>query len=158
AFERAAEREAKESAADVSRRMEMLTADLGRRIDSLFVAGTPPGGGGMHPDPRLMRERMAPMLGETAALVDRMEVQPLTDLDGASEVEVPPPPPMPGPPSGRRGGGRSGHRDAPHPPTPPATPGVIVMDVPALVQESLRAAASASAAGAASATGTSAAG
>ena len=40
AFERAARREATESAADVSHRMEIITADVGRRMDRLFVAGT----------------------------------------------------------------------------------------------------------------------
>ena len=36
AFERAAEREATETAADIGRRMEMLTANVGRRMDRLF--------------------------------------------------------------------------------------------------------------------------
>ena len=171
AFERAAEREARESASDVSRRMELLTADLGRRIDRLFLAGTPAGGsGGRRPDPELMRESVAPMLGETAALLDRVEFQPAAEADAdGGDVRTPPPPPPP-PMPGRHAGGRRGA----HPPVPPPVPGgpdrplpgggegrgsgrgrgapprVIVMDVPAIVQEAMRAAATASAAAAGS--------
>src|SRR6185436_14194731 len=118
AFERAAEREARESASDVSHRMELLTADLGRRIDRLFLAGTAAGeSGGLRPDPRLMRESVAPMLGETAALLDRVEFEPAPEADGdAGDARTaPPPPPMPG----RHGGGRRG----PRPPFPPPVPG-----------------------------------
>ena len=39
AFERAARREAMDSAADVSRRMELITVDVGRRMDQLFEGG-----------------------------------------------------------------------------------------------------------------------
>jgi serine phosphatase RsbU (regulator of sigma subunit) len=151
AFERAAEREARDSASDVSRRMELLTADLGRRMDRLWLAGTPPEGG-PRPDPRLMRESVAPMLGETAALVDRMEFHPAAEADSTTgNVSVPPPmPPPPGrPPDERRGRGGPPHPNAPHPPPPP---GVIVMDVPAIVQEAMRAATTASAAAGTSAT------
>ena len=70
AFERAAERESSQSAAEISRRVERITADIGRRMDRMFVAqvatagsaGTPPG----------VRDRIAPMLGDTAALVERV--------------------------------------------------------------------------------------
>lgn len=71
AFERAAEREAEESAADVSRRMEIITADVGRRVDRIFAAAD-------RPAEDEMRDRVAPALGETAALVERVEFHPAT--------------------------------------------------------------------------------
>ena len=65
AFERAAEREATQSAADVSRRMDIVTADLGRRVDRIFAGASDAG------EPNV-RENVAPALGDTAALVDRL--------------------------------------------------------------------------------------
>src|SRR6476619_2008563 len=73
AFERAAQREATPSATDVSRRMEMLTADVGRRMDRLFVAGTASPGTPFQPDAQTVRQSLAPLLGDTASLVDRVE-------------------------------------------------------------------------------------
>src|SRR4051812_50219267 len=84
AFEQAAQREATESAIDVSRRMEMITADLARRMDRLFATGTTASAGSPPPDPQTVRQTVAPLLGETAALVGRMGVHPTPD---------PPPPP-----------------------------------------------------------------
>jgi hypothetical protein len=55
AFERAAQREATQSATDVSRRMEMITADVGRRMDRLFVAGSSSPGSPFQPDPQAVR-------------------------------------------------------------------------------------------------------
>ena len=86
AFEQAAQREATESATDVSRRMEMVTADVGRRMDRLFVAGTASPERPFNPDPQTVRESVAPLLGDTAALVDRVEFHPAPDV---------PPPPTP---------------------------------------------------------------
>jgi serine phosphatase RsbU (regulator of sigma subunit) len=164
AFELAAQHEATESATDVSRRMEMITADVGRRMDRLFGAGAGAGalGGTINPDPQMVRQSVAPVLGDTASLVDRVEFHPVP--------EVPTPPvladsdsvPIPIPPAGHRGpdGRRFGHPDGPGargsfgspgperggrgsfgPPVPPP-PGsqVIVMDIPKIVEEATRAA------------------
>ena len=67
-FESAARREASQSAIDIGRRMERITADVGRRMDRMFIAqAQPTGGTGQAP---AVRDRVAPMLGETASLVD----------------------------------------------------------------------------------------
>ena len=79
AVENAARREATHDAADISRRMELITADVGRRIDRIFEAR--PGDDKMMATAGEMRERVAPALGETAALVDRVEFHPTDDLD-----------------------------------------------------------------------------
>ena len=148
AFERVAQREATESAADVSRRMELITADVGRRMDRLFVAGTS-APRPFRPDPELVRDSVAPLLGDAAALVDRVEFQPAADL--------PSPPP---PPAVATGGARTVVRPAPPasaaPRTPPAAPEapspqgsnaapplppVMVIDIPAIVERSTQAAA-----------------
>lgn len=120
AFERAAQREATESAADVSRRMEMITADVGRRMDRLFVAGTS-SPRPFRPDPERVRDSVAPLLGDAAALVDRVEFHPAADL--------PPPPPEPAVAT-------QGVRPAPH--ASPAAPPVI--DTPRIIEQSARAA------------------
>src|SRR5512138_2075868 len=80
AFERAAQHDATESATDVSRRMEMITADVGRRMDRLFVAGTASPQRPFQPDPQAVRDSLAPLLGDTAALVDRVEFHPAPDV------------------------------------------------------------------------------
>src|SRR5262245_32671901 len=69
-FENAARREASQSAIDIGRRMERITAEVGRRMDRMFVATTQPAGSGQTP---AVRDRVAPMLGETASLVERVE-------------------------------------------------------------------------------------
>ncbi len=146
AFEQAAQREATESATDVSRRMEMVTADVGRRMDRLFVAGTGSPQQPFSPDPTSMRDNVAPMLGDTAALVERVEFHPAPEPpappDAPALVEsVPIPIPEqapraggPGPNGGRPPGGR--RRGGP----PPGSP-VIVMDIPRIVEEARKAAA-----------------
>jgi serine phosphatase RsbU (regulator of sigma subunit) len=128
AFERAAEREATESAVDVTRRMDIITADVGRRVDRVFV--TAPRAGG--PD---IYEHAAPVLGETAALLERVEFHPAEPAEPAAHAApaassgrtkagaVPPPVPSPGAP--------------PAPPAPPAQR-VIVMDVPRIMAEARR--------------------
>src|SRR5512132_3221521 len=110
AFERAAQREATESAADVSRRMETVTADVGRRMDRLFVAGTS-APRRFHPDPELVRDSVAPLMGDAAALVDRVEFQPAADL--------PSPPPTP---AVATGGVRTVVRPSPPASAAPHTP------------------------------------
>src|SRR4030095_14962418 len=83
AFEQAAQREATESAIDVSRRMEMITADLARRIDRLFATGTVASTGSSTPDPQTVRQTVPPVLGETAALVERVGFAPTPDTPAA---------------------------------------------------------------------------
>jgi serine phosphatase RsbU (regulator of sigma subunit) len=133
AFERAAQRETAQSAADIARRMEMMTTDLGRRMDRLFeVAGTSDSD---DPDPDVVRARVAPMLGEAAGLIDRVEFHPEVEsthgkiapppVDSAQPRPQPSPAPLPAPPGG------------PPPPAPPR-PGVIVVDVPKIVEEARR--------------------
>ncbi|HXW06696.1 MAG TPA: SpoIIE family protein phosphatase [Vicinamibacterales bacterium] len=132
AFERAARRESMQAATDMGRRMEFIATDVGRKMDRLFeVAGMPEGEG---PEPDAVRARIAPMLGETAALVERVEFHPMPPPPGAAHPEsLPHRPPFP-PPSAREPGGRGG---APQPPIPPKP---VVVDVPALIAEAKRAA------------------
>ena len=134
-FERVAEQEASQTAADLGRRMEMITANLGRRVDRLFDEAA----AGGQPDATGVRERLAPMLGESAALFDRLEFHP-TDPDpqpnpNPDPEAVPPPPPDPG----RIPGPARVPGTAPVPPVPPAPP-VIVIDVPQVVESARRAA------------------
>jgi serine phosphatase RsbU (regulator of sigma subunit) len=144
AFEQAAQREATESATDVSRRMEMVTADVGRRMDRLFVAGTGSPQRPFNPDPQTVRESVAPLLGDTAALVDRVEFHPAPDVPGAPQppavatdsTPIPIPPSMP---RRGRGGPDGAPREGRRGPPPPGSE-VIVMDIPRIVEEATRAA------------------
>ena len=120
AFERAAQREATERAADVTRRMEIVTADLGRRVDRMFVASPPAANGAGTPDPEKLRATVAPILGDSAALVDRVEYRP------EAAPDAPQPPQPPGPPGAAAS------------PASAAPSRVIVMDVPAIVAEARR--------------------
>jgi serine phosphatase RsbU (regulator of sigma subunit) len=145
-FERVAQREATETAADIGRRMEMVTANVGRRMDRLFDAKT---------STTSVEDRVAPMLGDTAALVERLEFHPMDVPNPDPNAD-----PSPRPTFGRRGfpwrdgppgsGGR-GYRNrmgppppgAPSPPAapaPPAPPPVIVVDVPKIIEKAQRAA------------------
>jgi len=161
AFEQAAQREATESAIDVSRRMEMITADLARRMDRLFATGPAASTGSPAPDPQTVRQTVAPLLGETAALVDRVEFHPAPDAPATPAVTTDPNSvPIPIPPQRGGGGRRRGQYGgpprapgAPNPPgigTPPGPPPpgsqVIVMDIPRIVAEATRAASEAGAA------------
>ena len=133
AFERAARREASDSAADISRRMELITADVGRRMDRLFEAGSArPVAAGDTDMPPDMRERVAPLLGDAAAFVDRLEFHPVPEASGTRGATSPPLPGAPGHP-------------LPAPPVPgvaptPPVPPTIVVDVPKIVAEAQRAA------------------
>ena len=113
AFERAAEREATEDAADVTRRMDIVTADLGERMDRMFVAAASNPDPDPNPDPEKIRAALMPILGETASLLDRVEFEP----DAAGIPRAP---------------------EAPRPAAPPAPPKVIVMDMPRLMTEVTR--------------------
>ena len=159
AFELAAQHEATESAIEVSRRMEMITSDLARRMDRLFATGTAGSSGSSTPDPQMVRQTVAPVLGDSAALVDRMEFHPAPDAPAApapaavssdpNSVPIPIPPQRGG--GGRRRGGFGGGPPrtpgAPNPPgmgVPPGPPPpgsqVIIMDIPRIVAEATRAA------------------
>ena len=152
AVENAARREATHDAADISRRMELITADVGRRIDRIFEAR--PGDAKMMATAGEMRERVAPALGETAALVDRVEFHPTDDLDpdpnpDAEEPVTPTPPRSPVGPVGDAGpvapkppkatGGEGGPAP-PLAPSPPKPPSAMVIDVPGVIAEARRAA------------------
>lgn len=123
AFEEAAQQEASDRAADVTRRMDMVTAELGRRMDRVFVSS----------DPQKMRESLAPMLGDTAALVDSVEFHPvpMTGRDDDAGPVPAPPAPLPGMPPA-----------PPAAPAAPPAPGVIVMDVQKIMAEARKTAAS----------------
>lgn len=158
-FESAAHREAAQSAIDIGRRMERIMADVGRRMDRLFVGPTAAGAAGPGAG---VRARVAPMLGETASLVERLEFQPF-----GAPPEPPPPGPPPGavgppdpdappfpPPPGvgdRRGGRGRGRGRFPWAPPPSSadltTPNVIVVDVQQALEEARRGLADATAAG-----------
>ena len=127
AFEQAAQREATEQAADVSRRMDIITADVGRRVDRIFV-------GADNQDASHVRESMAPLLGATAALIDRVEfhpVAPAAPTTGAASSERPAPAAAPVPPVPRVG---AVPRTPPAPPAPPS-PDAIVVDVSKIMEE-----------------------
>jgi serine phosphatase RsbU (regulator of sigma subunit) len=139
--------------------MEMITADLGRRVDRLFAAGTSAPGSPLTPDPQVVKQSVAPMLGDTAALVDRVEFHPSPDAQPSAavtsdpnSVPIPIPPQRRGGPGGRRRGGFDS-AGGPRPPGAPGTPGtgappappppgsqVIVMDIPRIVADATRAA------------------
>lgn len=148
AFERAAQREATESAADVSRRMEVITADVGRRMDRLFVAGTS-APRPFRPDPDRVRDSVAPLLGDAAALVDRVEFHPAADLpapppEPAVATQGVRPAPRAAPPAPASPAKRSA------PPVPPGAsvaagvatmvPPVMVIDIPRILEQTARAA------------------
>ncbi len=133
-FERAAEREANDTARDIGRRMEMVTASLGRRMDRMFDEAIGSGGRGGK-DGAAVEERVAPMLGDAAALVERLEFHP-ADLHPDVAHPEPNPNPHPSPP---------GPPHPPGPPPPPPAPRVIVVDMPKVLQEAQRAATEAAA-------------
>src|SRR5688572_8201638 len=102
AVENAARREATEGAADISRRMELITADVGRRMDRIFEfeAPTP----ATAATAGKMQDRVAPALGDAAVLVDKVEFEPTEDPNPDPNVPLPPgPAPPPKPRSGDTG-------------------------------------------------------
>jgi serine phosphatase RsbU (regulator of sigma subunit) len=148
-FENAARREASQSAIDIGRRMERITAEVGRRMDRMFVTTTQPtDGSGQAP---AVRDRVAPMLGETASLVERVEFHPTAPpppaAAAAPNAPPPPPPPWAGPdsrgdirppfPPGAypRGRGRGRGPWPGVPPSPATPPEVIVVDVQQAIED-----------------------
>jgi serine phosphatase RsbU (regulator of sigma subunit) len=120
AVENAARREASESATDISRRMEFITADVGRRMDRIFEFDTPTPAAAATAGK--MHERIAPALGDAAALVDWVEFEPAEEPEPDADPVAPKP----------QGGGA-------RPPKPPLPPKIVV-DVPKIVAEAQRAA------------------
>ena len=127
AVEAAAQREATERASDVSGRMNAITADLGRKMDRIFVAsGSSEEGASL--DPQKLRATLAPMLGDTAALVERVEFRPMVGAASHPAHPVPPAPSAPGAPP------VAGAAPVPAaPPVPPAQ--ATVIDVRKLVED-----------------------
>jgi serine phosphatase RsbU (regulator of sigma subunit) len=130
AFETAAEREAEDTAMDVGRRMEMITADLGRRMGRVFVTSA----ADAPTDPAVVRQLVAPALGDAAALLERFEFRPMAPPPPAATVGmVPAPapvPPVPPAPPGQKAPGRQARR----PPPPP-----VIVDVDSIVSAALAA-------------------
>ena len=120
AFERAVEREAAQSAADIGQRMAMVTDDLGRRMDLLFEGTAGSAGSATPATPEEVRARLRPMLGEAAALVERVEFDPIPPAPPVPTSGVTGPPPPPG-----------ASAAVPQAPAPPS----IVVDVGAIVEQ-----------------------
>jgi serine phosphatase RsbU (regulator of sigma subunit) len=116
AFEQAVEAESRQSAAEISRRMEDITLALGRRVDSLFATVDDEGAIPAPAADRSMHERMAPLLGDAAALLERLEFQPAG------------PRPQPAP----RAGATAGKKGRAGPPVPPAGSAGPAHPVPAV--------------------------
>src|SRR4029453_3492762 len=127
--------------------------DLARRIDRLFATGTVASTGSSTPDPQTVRQTVAPVLGETAALVERMEFHPTPETPAPPAVTTDPNSvPIPIPPQRGGGGRRRGSGGPPRAPGTPNPPGigapgppppgsqVIIMDIPRIVAEATRAA------------------
>ena len=133
AFERAAEREATQSAAEIGRRMELITSALGRRVDRMFQDADENPDPDMAVDADRLQAKVAPLLGDAAMLVDRVEFHPALPAAsfGPSGSELLPPAPPPPAPAGTRGAS---------PPKPPKPPKVIVVDVPKMIEQARRAA------------------
>jgi serine phosphatase RsbU (regulator of sigma subunit) len=133
AFERAAEREATQSAAEIGRRMELITSALGRRVDRMFEDADENPDPDMAVDADRLQAKVAPLLGDAAMLVDRVEFHPALPAAsfGPSGSELLPPAPPPPAPAGTRGAS---------PPKPPKPPKVIVVDVPKMIEQARRAA------------------
>ena len=133
AFERAAEREATQSAAEIGRRMELITSALGRRVDRMFEDADENPDPDMAVDAERFQAKVAPLLGDAAMLVDRVEFHPALPAApfGPSGSELLPAAPPPPAPAGTRGAS---------PPKPPKPPKVIVVDVPKMIEQAQRAA------------------
>jgi serine phosphatase RsbU (regulator of sigma subunit) len=130
AFESAVRQEASQAATDMGRRVELIAADVGRRMDRLFeLAPMEPG---ENPEADAVRARIGPMLGGTAGLVERVEFHPMPAPPPAAGSPSAPPAEsvLPAPPGSV----------PPGPPTPPKPPKAMVVDVPAIVAEARRAA------------------
>jgi serine phosphatase RsbU (regulator of sigma subunit) len=137
-FERGAEREATQTASEIGQRMELLTSAVGRRVDRLFEASVDPND--PNPDPERVQAQVAPLLGDAALLLERLEFHPAAPTTGTAVVPAPgspkavpaPLPGVPAPPKPPRPA--AGAKGA----TPPAPPKAIVVDVPKIIAEAQR--------------------
>jgi serine phosphatase RsbU (regulator of sigma subunit) len=117
--------------------MEMVTSAVGRRMDRMFAATA--GTAGASSDPEQLRATIAPMLGETAMLLDRVEFHPMPQAGGLLPPRSEPHrgrgprPPRPAAAAGPKGA-------PPPPPPPPVPPKAIVVDIPKVMEEARRAA------------------
>jgi serine phosphatase RsbU (regulator of sigma subunit) len=106
--------------------MELITAAVGRRVDLMFE------GAESDPDPDIDPERLharvAPLLGDAALLVDRVEFHPAQSAAEATSARPPAPPAAPSGSSGKV-------------PAPPRPPKAIVVDIPRILAEARHAAA-----------------
>jgi serine phosphatase RsbU (regulator of sigma subunit) len=128
AFESAVRAEASQAAIDMGRRVELIAADVGRRMDRLFEASAMEPGG--NPGEADVRARIAPMLGGTAGLVERVEFHPV---------------PAPKPTAGGTHEGPPARHPPPAPaaapagaPAPPKPPKPVIVDVPAILEHARR--------------------
>src|SRR4051812_3988572 len=123
AFQRAVEREAAQSASDIGHRMAMVTNDLGRRMDLLFDETAATDASAAAPaSPEQVRARLAPALGDAAALVERVEFEPSAPPLPASTAGAGPAPPAPPAAPGAAG-------------THPVPPPPMGMDVDAVLKQ-----------------------
>jgi serine phosphatase RsbU (regulator of sigma subunit) len=141
AFHRTVEAQSGAMAREMGQRMELVTADLGKRVDRLSrVSEEPVVAASQERDPEhpAVRDYVVKSLGDAALFLERLEFVPNPDPnpDPQPERAVPPagipptPPPPPGfdgspppsgaPPSGRRRGLRMG--GPPRAPRPPGRP------------------------------------
>jgi serine phosphatase RsbU (regulator of sigma subunit) len=128
-FQRAVERDASQAAGDISRRMTLVTDDVGRRVDRLFAMASEHPEDPEHARVDEIRARVAPMLGDAAALVDEVEFEPSSgDFDAAP----PAPPRAPEPPMPPRGTGQPPPRPHGHGERRPPS---IVVDVPGILAQ-----------------------
>jgi serine phosphatase RsbU (regulator of sigma subunit) len=144
AFERAAEREASQTASEIGRRMELVTNAVGRRMDQIFAASADPAA----PNPERLQARMA-MLGDAAMLVDRVEFHPMEEESGNGGKPAPPRVESPSagglnrgprPPSAPEVPPIQSVPGTPPPPPTPALPKTIVVDVAKVMEDARRAA------------------
>jgi serine phosphatase RsbU (regulator of sigma subunit) len=148
AFQQAVEVESRQSAAEMSRRMEDITAALGRRVDRFLatvedVDETP---GEEAPHRKAMAE-LAPLLGDAAELLERIEFHPVGETghaaprsgatSGRARADLEPPAPAsrssrtrtpPAPPAPAAG------------PVPPVPPRAIVIDMASVLEYTRKAA------------------
>lgn len=145
AFERAAEREAAQTAMEIGRRMELVTNAVGRRMDRVFAASANPA----EPNPEGLKQRIA-MLGDAAMLLESVEFHPMAEEAASQPVPAPAPvPPAPGapPPPPPPAPGVPGVRGVPPVPPAPRANKRIVVDVRQALEEARRAATEGAASG-----------